>query len=163
MQAAAAAAAEQGRRQQRRRAAVRCASARTHPFASTMEDADLMSIGRHCAHVDCHQLDFLPFTCGACKSTFCAEHRSQEAHACPKPGVEENKVAVCPLCAQGLRVQPGEDANAAFDRCDAAAGGAAVAQGRAELARTRAVHTPSAHTAHPLAQAHAHRVRPRQL
>jgi len=24
-------------------------------------------LGKHCQHVDCHRLDFLPFTCDGCK------------------------------------------------------------------------------------------------
>jgi hypothetical protein len=24
-------------------------------------------LGKHCQHLDCHQLDFLPFTCDGCK------------------------------------------------------------------------------------------------
>lgn len=27
-------------------------------------------LGKHCQHVDCHQLDFLPFTCDGCKQVF---------------------------------------------------------------------------------------------
>jgi len=37
--------------------------------------ADLMSIGQHCAHPDCRQLDFLPFQCDCCFRTFCLDHR----------------------------------------------------------------------------------------
>jgi len=27
-------------------------------------------LGKHCQRVDCHQLDFLPFTCDGCKQVF---------------------------------------------------------------------------------------------
>jgi len=49
-------------------------------------DADLEAIGRHCQFPYCHQLDFLPFRCESCHSTFCLDHRSETAHKCPKAG-----------------------------------------------------------------------------
>lgn len=51
-----------------------------------MADEDLESIGRHCQFEYCGQLDFLPFRCESCHSTFCLEHRSETAHKCPRPG-----------------------------------------------------------------------------
>lgn len=83
---------------------------------SSAEDADLMAIGQHCAHPDCQQLDFLPFTCDCCGKVFCLEHRTYAAHACPSAGSREMQVLVCPLCARAVKLQPGDDANAAFDR-----------------------------------------------
>lgn len=51
-----------------------------------MADEDLESIGRHCQFEYCGQLDFLPFRCESCHSTFCLEHRSETAHKCPRAG-----------------------------------------------------------------------------
>jgi AN1-type zinc finger protein 1 len=51
-----------------------------------MDTADLESIGAHCQFPYCHQLDFLPFRCESCKSTFCLDHRSETAHKCPRAG-----------------------------------------------------------------------------
>lgn len=51
-----------------------------------MADRDLESIGRHCEFEFCHQLDFLPFRCESCRGTFCLEHRTENAHNCPKEG-----------------------------------------------------------------------------
>lgn len=51
-----------------------------------MADNDLESLGRHCQFEYCGQLDFLPFRCESCRSTFCLEHRSETAHKCPRAG-----------------------------------------------------------------------------
>lgn len=51
-----------------------------------MADTDLESIGRHCQFEYCGQLDFLPFRCESCRSTFCLDHRSETAHKCPRAG-----------------------------------------------------------------------------
>ncbi|KAJ5397701.1 hypothetical protein N7509_005814 [Penicillium cosmopolitanum] len=51
-----------------------------------MADTDLESIGRHCQLEYCGQLDFLPFRCESCRSTFCLEHRSETAHKCSHAG-----------------------------------------------------------------------------
>ncbi|KAJ5604977.1 hypothetical protein N7510_010131 [Penicillium lagena] len=51
-----------------------------------MADTDLESIGRHCQFEYCGQLDFLPFRCESCHSTFCLDHRSEIAHKCPREG-----------------------------------------------------------------------------
>jgi AN1-type zinc finger protein 1 len=51
-----------------------------------MDSADLESIGAHCQFPYCHQLDFLPFRCDSCKSTFCLDHRSELAHKCTHAG-----------------------------------------------------------------------------
>ncbi|XP_057447516.1 zinc finger AN1 domain-containing stress-associated protein 12 [Lotus japonicus] len=59
-------------------------------------------LGKHCQHHDCHQLDFLPFTCDACKQVFCVEHRSYKSHACPKPDHNSRKVVVCETCSMSI-------------------------------------------------------------
>ncbi|KAJ5675749.1 hypothetical protein N7462_008646 [Penicillium macrosclerotiorum] len=51
-----------------------------------MADTDLESIGRHCQFEYCGQLDFLPFRCESCQSTFCLDHRSETSHKCPRAG-----------------------------------------------------------------------------
>lgn len=51
-----------------------------------MANEDLESIGRHCQFEYCGQLDFLPFRCESCRSTFCLDHRSETAHKCPQAG-----------------------------------------------------------------------------
>ncbi|PYH97449.1 hypothetical protein BO71DRAFT_373226 [Aspergillus ellipticus CBS 707.79] len=53
---------------------------------TTLPDADLDSIGRHCDLPYCNQLDFLPFRCSSCKRTFCLDHRSETAHKCARAG-----------------------------------------------------------------------------
>ena len=49
-------------------------------------EKDLEAIGAHCQYTYCHQLDFLPFRCESCKGTYCLDHRTETAHACPKAG-----------------------------------------------------------------------------
>jgi predicted nucleic acid binding AN1-type Zn finger protein len=80
------------------------------------EDADLMGLGEHCSAPGCGQVDFLPFTCDCCSSTFCLEHRSYSAHSCEAAAGKATEVIVCPLCAKGVRLQAGQDPNAAFEQ-----------------------------------------------
>lgn len=81
------------------------------------EDADLLSIGAHCSHPECHQLDFLPFQCNACNKIFCQYHRLACDHACPKVDLAgDNQVVVCPLCAKAVKLVPGEDPNVTYTR-----------------------------------------------
>ena len=56
------------------------------PSSFTMIDRDLESIGAHCQYEYCHQLDFLPFRCESCRRTYCLDHRTEDAHACPHAG-----------------------------------------------------------------------------
>ena len=49
-------------------------------------DKDLETIGAHCQHSYCNQLDFLPFRCESCKGTYCLDHRTETAHHCPHAG-----------------------------------------------------------------------------
>eukprot|EP00210_Caulerpa_lentillifera_P006873 g6570.t1 len=82
---------------------------------SSFENSDLMSIGRHCAVPSCGQVDFLPFRCDCCHKTFCLEHRTYESHNCQKCGTKQTETIVCPLCARGIRLTPGQDPNVAFE------------------------------------------------
>lgn len=81
------------------------------------ETVDLMSIGAHCSVESCRQKDFLPFTCAACRGTFCLEHRTHSAHQCPAgPSVAtEGQAIVCPVCAHAIKLRPGQDGNEAFE------------------------------------------------
>lgn len=51
-----------------------------------MDSGDLEAIGARCQFPYCHQLDFLPFRCESCRSTFCLDHRSETAHKCARAG-----------------------------------------------------------------------------
>ncbi|XP_023526966.1 zinc finger AN1 domain-containing stress-associated protein 12 isoform X3 [Cucurbita pepo subsp. pepo] len=59
-------------------------------------------LGRHCQHSDCHQLDFLPFTCDGCQKVFCLEHRGFKSHDCPKSDRNSRKVVVCEICSMSI-------------------------------------------------------------
>ncbi|CAL5185779.1 unnamed protein product [Lathyrus oleraceus] len=61
-------------------------------------------LGKHCQLLDCHQLDFLPFTCDGCKQVFCIEHRSYKSHDCPKPDHNSRKVVVCEECSMSMEI-----------------------------------------------------------
>lgn len=77
---------------------------------------ELLDKGEHCAC--CGQIDFLPFSCAGCKQHFCLEHRTAKAHSCPEAGSgDQGEVIVCPLCARGVKLRPGEAPDAAFERC----------------------------------------------
>ncbi|KAI4152912.1 MAG: hypothetical protein LQ340_002620 [Diploschistes diacapsis] len=61
-------------------------SAATGDSFTMLPDNDLDSIGSHCHYEYCNQLDFLPFRCESCKETYCLDHRTETAHACPNLG-----------------------------------------------------------------------------
>ncbi|KAL9269026.1 Zinc finger AN1 domain-containing stress-associated protein 12-like protein [Drosera capensis] len=68
-------------------------------------------LGRHCEHPDCHQLDFLPFTCNGCQQVFCLEHRTYKSHQCPKSDHGSRKVSLCERCSLAIETtgKYGED------------------------------------------------------
>ncbi|KAL6155031.1 hypothetical protein ACJQWK_00748 [Exserohilum turcicum] len=47
---------------------------------------EVEAIGAHCQMEYCHVLDFLPFRCESCQGHFCLDHRTENAHKCPKAG-----------------------------------------------------------------------------
>lgn len=47
---------------------------------------DVEAIGAHCQAPFCRQLDFLPFRCESCRGSYCGDHRTEDAHSCPKAG-----------------------------------------------------------------------------
>jgi hypothetical protein len=55
-------------------------------MASAAGERDVMDVGDHCAFPECCQLDFLPFRCSGCGSTFCLEHRGCAQHRCAHAG-----------------------------------------------------------------------------
>ncbi|RDW67147.1 AN1-type zinc finger protein [Aspergillus mulundensis] len=64
-------------------------------------ESDLESLGRHCEFEYCNQLDFLPFKCLSCHSTFCLDHRSETAHRCPHEGEWARRRNNSPASATG--------------------------------------------------------------
>ncbi|OWZ01364.1 hypothetical protein PHMEG_00027265 [Phytophthora megakarya] len=75
-----------------------------------------MDIGAHCSVPACHQQDFLPFTCDCCSGVFCLEHRSYDAHECPKAGSNDRRVVQCPVCKQMFRWTAEQDVNAVWEQ-----------------------------------------------
>lgn len=78
------------------------------------EEADLLGLGEHCDLPHCATLDFLPFRCDCCHKTFCLDHHGYAAHGCPNAAGKSTEVIVCPLCAKGVRLGPGQEPNSAF-------------------------------------------------
>lgn len=74
------------------------------------------NLGKHCSVDDCHQIDFLPFTCDRCKLVFCLQHRSYGQHRCPHGDNQGVTVVICPLCAKGVRLIPEEDPNITWEK-----------------------------------------------
>ncbi|KAK6155158.1 hypothetical protein DH2020_009406 [Rehmannia glutinosa] len=75
-------------------------------------------LGSHCEHSDCRQLDFLPFTCNACRKVFCVEHRSYKSHDCPNSDAVSRKVLVCEICSAAIETtgHDGEDEKKILER-----------------------------------------------
>lgn len=67
------------------------------------------TLGMHCAEATCHQLDFLPFTCAACKEIFCLDHRTYKGHNCPKGDWKGATVTICPACTKAVRTDGGDE------------------------------------------------------
>ncbi|KAI8853879.1 hypothetical protein BC829DRAFT_381545 [Chytridium lagenaria] len=49
-----------------------------------------MEIGTHCGIEDCKTLDFLPFNCNHCSTTYCLNHRLPQNHKCPNWNDQQN-------------------------------------------------------------------------
>lgn len=73
-------------------------------------------LGKHCSLGECRLVDFLPFTCDRCRQVFCLEHRGYNSHHCPKADAQGVTVVICPLCAKGVRLIPGEDPNVSWEK-----------------------------------------------
>ncbi|KAH1194699.1 Zinc finger AN1 and C2H2 domain-containing stress-associated protein 16 [Glycine max] len=72
-------------------------------------------LGKHCSVSYCKQLDFLPFTCDRCNQVYCLLHRGYIKHKCTKANKQDVTVAICPLCAKGVRLIPDQDPNITWD------------------------------------------------
>ncbi|KAJ6477391.1 hypothetical protein C8R47DRAFT_1140349 [Mycena vitilis] len=84
---------------------------------ATSREQQLLSVGKQCSHQTCLLVDFLPFKCQHCESSFCQEHFMVTAHKCPKyDEAKYNRVSPnCPLCNVVVSVRPGQDANEAVE------------------------------------------------
>lgn len=74
-----------------------------------------MDVGSHCSVGACAQVDFLPFTCDCCTGVFCLQHRSYDAHECPRAGGKDRRVLQCPLCRQLVRWTAEQDVNEVWE------------------------------------------------
>lgn len=74
-----------------------------------------MDVGAHCSMPACRQVDFLPFSCDCCAGVFCLDHRSYDAHECPRAGVKDRRVLQCPLCQATVRWTAEQDVNAVWE------------------------------------------------
>ncbi|KAF7298967.1 hypothetical protein MIND_00844800 [Mycena indigotica] len=80
-------------------------------------DDQMLSVGKQCGHQSCMLVDFLPFQCLHCQTSFCQEHFKVAAHNCPKyDAAKYNRVSPnCPLCNTVVSVRAGQDANEAVE------------------------------------------------
>jgi len=69
-------------------------------------------LGVHCSVSQCHQLDFLPVVCDACRSKFCNDHWTYDAHTCPLKHTKDVQVPVCPLCDRPVPTAKGTSPDA---------------------------------------------------
>ena len=81
-------------------------------------EMEFPELGTRCAFAECRQLSFIHFKCSGCSRHFCMEHRMPEAHRCATPPMrhEDTRVVVCPICAKGVRVPEGADADVEWAR-----------------------------------------------
>ena len=70
---------------------------------------ELLDKGKHCQEEFCHQIDFLPMQCKACKKHFCSEHFKYEAHRCTESEKFNFKVPVCEICSKPIEFKRGRD------------------------------------------------------
>lgn len=70
---------------------------------------ELLDKGKHCDEEFCHQLDFLPMQCKACKKHYCSEHFKFEAHGCTESKKLDYKIPTCELCNQTIEFKRGLD------------------------------------------------------
>jgi len=75
-----------------------------------------MQVGAGCSLATCKMMDFLPFTCDACALPFCLDHRTYDKHQCPKAGDKDCRVFICPVCTNGIKINPEEDINVTWER-----------------------------------------------
>jgi len=103
--------------------------------STSAADAQLLNIGKQCAHVRCQLIDFLPFKCHHCQQSFCQDHFKVEAHQCSQyDETKYNRVApnckllsvlnttfiyklgnIGPMCSTPIAVKPGQDPNARME------------------------------------------------
>jgi len=66
------------------------------------------SLGKHCHHGSCKQLDFLPIKCDACEEVYCPKHIRYDIHSCTSAYKKDVQVPVCPLCSKPVPISRGE-------------------------------------------------------
>lgn len=78
-------------------------------------DLEHTKLGLHCDVKDCHQRDFLPFTCDSCSKHLCAEHRHYSAHACNGGNMKDMTSIDCPLCGKSVRFVKADNPDLIWD------------------------------------------------
>ena len=76
---------------------------------------EILDKGKHCQEENCHQLDFLPIQCKACKKSFCAQHSKAENHNCKESSKLNFKIPVCQICNKTIEFERNKDLNACLD------------------------------------------------
>ncbi len=72
-------------------------------------DLEHTNLGKHCEVPDCHQRDFLPFTCDVCSKKLCLNHRTYGAHSCHGNQTKDMTSIDCPLCGKSVKFAKSDD------------------------------------------------------
>jgi predicted nucleic acid binding AN1-type Zn finger protein len=70
---------------------------------------ELLDKGKHCHEAFCHQLDYLPMQCKACKHFYCSEHFKYESHSCTEAHKLNYTIPECELCKRTIEFKRGKD------------------------------------------------------
>ncbi|KAM0952024.1 putative transcription factor C2H2 family [Dioscorea sansibarensis] len=82
---------------------------------NSMGTPEFDDLGKHCSVWECKLFDFMPFTCDRCNQAFCMHHRSYSKHLCPDANHKDATLLICPLCANGVQLVPGQDPNITWE------------------------------------------------
>ncbi|WWC89866.1 uncharacterized protein L201_004794 [Kwoniella dendrophila CBS 6074] len=83
--------------------------------------SEMMFLGKECNHPACHLHDFLPFSCPACKKSYCQPHFLPSSHSCesPLPSSMVDRIAPkCPMCNEIVKYtnSSNQDPNEAVEK-----------------------------------------------
>jgi predicted nucleic acid binding AN1-type Zn finger protein len=79
-------------------------------------DLEHTNLGKHCDVADCHQRDFLPFTCDYCSKSLCTNHRTYAAHNCEGNKMKDMTSIDCPLCGKSVKFAKADDVDALWNQ-----------------------------------------------
>ena len=78
-------------------------------------ELDHTKLGHNCEMANCHQRDFLPFTCDLCRRKLCLLHRSYTAHSCEGSNSKDMTSIDCPICGKSVKFSQSQSVDAIWD------------------------------------------------